>query len=145
MLTPDIQLALQRAELFPLATASRSGTPNVVPVKYVRAAGPDRLWITDNYLGKTLANLRENPEAALYVWSTEPKLCVQIKGTVTIHIEGDDYESMKAQVRAGKPELPAKSLVVLRIREIFQCLPGAEPGKRLWPTPEAAAAESPAP
>lgn len=133
MLTPDMKQALQQAELFPLATATKDGIPNVVPVKFVRVASDDRLWITDNYFNKTLANLRENPVAALYVYSTEPKLCVQIKGTVEVHTEGKDYEAMKAQVRQQKPDYPAKSLVVLQITGIFQCLPAAVPGQRLWP------------
>lgn len=141
MLSPQMQAIIARTELFPLATATLSGIPNVVPVKYVWVAAPDTLWIVDNYLDKTLANLRANPQAALYVWSAEPKLCVQIKGDITIHTEGEPYETMKARARAGKPDLPARSLVVLRIREIYQCLPGDGPGRRLWPEgePESAA------
>ena len=137
MLTPEIKQALQRTELFPLATATQDGVPNVVPVKYVWVAADDRLWITDNYFHKTLANLRENPVAALYVYSAEPKLCVQIKGTIEVHTDGEDYETMKAQVRQQKPDLPAKSLAVLRITGIYQCLPAAGPGQRLWPVDDA--------
>lgn len=132
MLTPAMKEALARTELLPLATASQAGIPNVVPVKYVKAVADDTLWITDNYLYKTLKNLRENPLAALYVWSAEPKLCVQIKGAITIHTNGPDYAAMLAEVRAQKPDLPAKSLIVLKIAEIYQCLPGQGPGTRLW-------------
>jgi predicted pyridoxine 5'-phosphate oxidase superfamily flavin-nucleotide-binding protein len=63
----EMKDALERAGLIPFATASRTGIPDVVPVKYVRAAADDVLWITDNYLRKTLANLGENPQAAFYV------------------------------------------------------------------------------
>jgi predicted pyridoxine 5'-phosphate oxidase superfamily flavin-nucleotide-binding protein len=94
MLTCEMKDAIERAELFPVATASNTGTPNVVPVKYLQVAGDDLLWITDNYLHKTLANLRENPQAAIYVWSPDPRMCFQIKGTVEIKTEGDDYERM---------------------------------------------------
>lgn len=89
MLTPEMKSAIERAELLPLSTASREGLPNVVPVKYVEVVADDELWITDNFLRKTLANLRENPRAAFYVWSAEPKLCFQVKGTVEIHGEGE--------------------------------------------------------
>jgi uncharacterized protein len=133
MLTPEMKAAIARAELFPLATASKAGIPNVVPVKYVQVVADDTLWITDNYLYKTLRNLQQNPLAAMYVWSAEPKLCFQIKGTIAIHAEGNEYETMKTAVRAQKPDLPAKALVILTIREIYQCLPGAGPGTRLWP------------
>jgi predicted pyridoxine 5'-phosphate oxidase superfamily flavin-nucleotide-binding protein len=124
MLTQEMKDAIARTELFPLASSSRTGIPNVVPVKWLHVAADDVLWITDNFLHKTLANLLENPEAALYVWSPEPKLCVQIKGSVEVRTEGAEYEAMKARVRRQKPDLPAKSLVVLRIREIHDCLPG---------------------
>ena len=82
MLTREMKDAIERADLFPVATASNTGVPNVVPVKYPHVAADDLLWITDNYLHKTLANLHENPQAAIYVWSSEPKMCFQIKGTV---------------------------------------------------------------
>ena len=143
MLTADIQDAIRRAELLPFATATPDGIPNVVPVKYVWVAAPDTLWIADNYLDKTLTNLRANPQAALYVWSADPKLCVQIKGDVTLHTEGADFEAMRARARAGKPDIPARSLVKLRVREIFQCLPGDGPGRRLWPEEAASKTEAP--
>lgn len=141
MLTPAMQDAIQRADLLPLATASLAGIPNVVPVKYVWVTAPDTLWIVDNYLAKTLANLRANPQAALYVWSAEPKLCVQIKGDIAIHTEGEAYAAMQARARAEKPDMPARALVVLQIRDIYQCLPSDGPGRRLWPegVPESAA------
>ncbi len=135
MLTPAMKEAISRAEYFPLATATPSGVPNVVPIRYLRVAGDDRLWITDNYLLKTLDNLRGNPQAAVFVWSSDPKLAFQIKGTVEIVTEGADYERMKAEVRSQRPDLPARALVVLHIAEIYECLPGPNAGKRVFPAP----------
>jgi predicted pyridoxine 5'-phosphate oxidase superfamily flavin-nucleotide-binding protein len=133
MLTREMKDAIERADLFPVATASNTGVPNVVPVKYLHVAADDLIWITDNYLRKTLANLRENPQVAIYVWSSEPKMCFQIKGTVEIETQGADYERMKALVRQKKADLPARSLVVMHISEIYECLPGENAGKRLSP------------
>lgn len=134
MLTSEMKHAIERAELFPFATASKKGVPNVVPVRYLQVAADDLLWITDNYLHKTLANLRANPQAAIYVWSAEPRMCFQIKGAVEIKTEGPEYEQMKALVRQKKADLPARSLLVMQVSEIFECLPGADAGKRLWPS-----------
>ena len=134
MLTSEIKEAIARAELFPFATASAAGIPNVVPIKYLHVAGDDALWITDNYMQKSLANLRENPQAAIYVWSPEPKLCVQLKGDAEIRTEGEEYEQMKALVRRVKADLPARSLVIVRVREIYQCLPGTDVGRKIWPS-----------
>ena len=133
MLTEDMKAAIERTEIFPFATASSSGIPNVIPIRYLRVAGDDQIWITDNYLLKTLANLEENPLAAFYVWSQEPKLGFQVKGRIRIQREGADYERMKESVRRQKPDLPARALLVLQVSEVYQCLPGADAGKRLLP------------
>jgi predicted pyridoxine 5'-phosphate oxidase superfamily flavin-nucleotide-binding protein len=133
MLTSEMKYAIERAELFPVATASNTGIPNVVPVKCLHVAADDLLWITDNYLHKTLTNLRENPQAAIYVWSSEPRMCFQIKGTVEIKTEGEEYERMKMLIRQKNADLPARSLVAMRITEIYECLPGENAGKKLWP------------
>jgi hypothetical protein len=34
-------------------------------------------------------------------------------------------------VKAKKDEYPAKSLLVMKITDVFSCLPGTEPGKKL--------------
>ncbi len=143
MLTPAIKDAIERMELLPLATATLDGIPNVVPVKYVTVAADDRLWITDNYLCKTLANLQANPRAALYVWSADPKLCVQIKGDIRLLTDGADYAAMRAETLRQNPALPAKTLVELRVKEIYQCLPSAGPGQKIWPADDAAASPTP--
>jgi hypothetical protein len=131
MLTREMIDAIERTELFPFATATPDGIPNVVPIKYLQVADERTLWITDNYLQKTLANLRLNPRAAIYVWSAEPKLCFQLKGIIEIRTEGPEHEQMKAKVRQQKADLPAKSLVILHIQEIYECMPGAEAGKAI--------------
>ena len=143
MLTTEIQDAIRRAELLPFATATPDGIPNVVPVKYVWVAAPDTLWIADNYLDKTLTNLRANPQAALYVWSADPKLCVQIKGDIRLLTDGADYAAMRAETLRQNPALPAKTLVELRVKEIYQCLPSAGPGQKIWPADDAAASPTP--
>jgi len=133
MLTSEMKDAIKRAELFPMATASNSGMPNVVPVKSLHVAADNLIWITDNYMHKTLVNLRENPQVAIYVWSSEPKLCFQIKGTVEIKTEGEEYERMKSLVRQKNADLPARSLIEMHISEIYDCLPGENAGRKLWP------------
>jgi predicted pyridoxine 5'-phosphate oxidase superfamily flavin-nucleotide-binding protein len=130
-LTKEMQDALAKTELFPLATASKQGVPNVVPIRYLHVADASTLWITDNYFAKTLANLKENPQASLYVWPPDTQACLQLKGTAEIKTEGADYERMRALVHQKKPDLPAKSLVIFHITEVFDCLPGTTAGRKL--------------
>lgn len=60
---------------------------------------------------KSLANLEENPNVAIYVWGPETGGCFQIKGKATIISSGEKFDKMKAIVNAAKPGLPAKTLI----------------------------------
>ena len=80
---------------------------------------------------KTLANVKENPHMALFIWDPEKKRCVQIKGTVTMKNSGPEYEKIKAQIKAKGPHYPAKRLLVLKIMEVFNCTPGADAVKKI--------------
>lgn len=130
-LSAEIKKALMDSELFPLATASRQGIPNVVPIKYAYVEKDDVLWLVDNYLKKTLENITQNPHGALFVYRPEAKLCVQIKGKLEVQTSGPDYERMKQRVLSIRPDLPAKSLIVMTVTDLYQCLPGPDAGMRI--------------
>lgn len=130
-LNAEMKETFSRVKLFPVATASKAGVPNVAPIAFVILVSDDTIWLADNYMHKTLANVRENPHLALYLWEPESRKCYQIKGDVEVKTSGADYEKMRAMVKAKKDEYPAKSLLVVKVTEIFSCLPGADAGKKL--------------
>lgn len=130
-LNSTIKKALMDSELFPLATATPQGIPNVVPIKYVLIENDQTLWLVDNFMNKTLTNIQQNPFAALYVYQPEAKLCVQIKGRLELMNSGPDFERMRQKVHETRPDLPAKSLVILHLTELYQCMPGPEAGLKM--------------
>lgn len=130
-LTADMKEAFSKMKVFPVATASKDGTPNVVPLAMVRLVADDTIWITDNYMNKSMSNLRVNPKVAIYIWGPEIKGCFQIKGVVSIKTSGKEYEEMKADINMKRPELPARSLVIVKITEVFECKPGPTAGAKL--------------
>jgi uncharacterized protein len=130
-LNPEMKETFSKIKVFPVSTASRSGVPNVSLIAFVQLISDDTIWLADNYMKKTIANLMENPQAAISVWDQESRKCFQIKGSVTIKTSGPDYEKMKKMVHDKKPELPAKSLVILKITEVYSCVPGPDAGKKL--------------
>lgn len=130
-LNDTIKQAIEQADLYPLATASSSGHPNVVPIKFVLIESDDELWLVDNFMDKTLTNLQQNPVAALNILIPDSETSIQIKGTVTIETQGERYQRMREQVLNVKPDAPAKSLVRLQITEIYDCWPGEGIGQRL--------------
>ncbi|MHC1626674.1 MAG: pyridoxamine 5'-phosphate oxidase family protein [Methanoculleaceae archaeon] len=132
VLTDEIKEAFSKMKVFPVATASKDGIPNVVPIGFVELKDDgETIWIADNYMNKTLANIRENPKISLYVYGPETKGCYQIKGDVELKTSGPDFEKMQETVRAKMAKAPAKGLLVVKITDVYTCMPGPDAGKKL--------------
>ena len=130
-LNAEIKETFGKIKLFPVATSSKAGVPNVAPIAFVKLVNDDTIWLADNYMNKTLANLKENHQAAFYIWDPDNKKCFQIKGSTEIKTSGPDYDEMKKMVIEKKPDAPAKSLVIMKVTEAFSCLPGPGAGKKV--------------
>lgn len=130
-LTEEMKAAFATIKAFPVATASKDGWPNVVPIGFVELVDDDTIWIADNFMKKTLANIRENPKISLYIWGSETKGCFQIKGDVELKMEGPEFAKMQETVRAKMAQAPAKGLMIVKIREVYTCSPGPDAGDKL--------------
>ena len=130
-LTEEIIESIGKLKVFPLATASKDGVPNVAPMGALIVKDPETIWIEDNFMNKTLANVEENPKAAIFVYGAGAKGCFQIKADVIVKKSGTELKEMKAKMEAAKPGLPGKGLLILKVTDVFQCMPGPEAGKKL--------------
>ena len=130
-LTEEMKDAFSKMKIFPVATASKDGTPNVIPIGIVELINDETIWITDNFMNKTLSNLRTNPKISLYVWGPDIKGCFQIKGVATIRSSGKEYDEMREKINRKNPALPARSLIIMRITEVFECQPGPKAGSKI--------------
>ncbi len=130
-LTQDILDQMKNQKVYALATASKDGVPNVVPVGMLIPKEDGTIWIIDNYFGKTIANMEENPKAAFYVWNPECKESWQVKGTLSIEDSGTDYEAAVAFAHSIKEIFPAKHLVKMTVDEIYYVTPGDHAGKKI--------------
>jgi hypothetical protein len=130
-LNAEIKETFGKVKLFPVATSSKAGVPNVAPIAFVKLVDDDTIWMADNYMNKTLANLKENPQAAFYIWDADSRKCFQVRGSTEIKTSGPDYDKMKKMVIEKKPDAPAKSLVIMKVTEAFSCLPGPGAGKKV--------------
>ena len=65
-LTPKMKELFAGIKLFPVATASKKGVPQVIPVAFVSLVRDDTIWLADNFMNKTVSNVRENPFITLY-------------------------------------------------------------------------------
>lgn len=130
-LTQDILDQMKNQKVYALATASKDGVPNVVPVGMLIPKEDGTIWIIDNYFGKTIANMEENPMAAFYVWNPECKESWQVKGTLSIEDSGADYEAAVAFAHSIKEIFPAKHLVKMTVDEVYYVTPGDHAGKKI--------------
>ncbi|MCK9297459.1 pyridoxamine 5-phosphate oxidase [Methanoculleus sp. YWC-01] len=130
-LSGEIKEIFTKTKVMPMATASKSGVPNVAPMASIQLVADDTVWIMDNYMVKTLDNLKENPVVALYFYDQDTKRCFQVKGDTEIKTSGPDYEKFRDQVRTKGHQYPAKSLIVIKITDVFECTPGKEAGKKV--------------
>lgn len=128
-LTSEIRESLAATKLAFFATASKDRTPNVVPIGAFRVLDDSSLLISDQFFNKTLANMKENPKAAITWWGE--KAGFQIKGEVTIHTDGGIWEQDVAWMKELRPNLKPKGAVVLKITGVYTVIPGAEPGKKI--------------
>jgi len=123
---------LKKVKVFPFATASKNGEPNVAPIGMLMLQDDkETIWVVDNFMNKTLKNLKENPKASFYVWDPESKYSYQIKGTVTIENSGNDYAKAREIAASRKKELPAKNLLKMKITEVYCTSPGPKAGSKL--------------
>jgi predicted pyridoxine 5'-phosphate oxidase superfamily flavin-nucleotide-binding protein len=130
-LTDNIKEAFSTVKAFPIATASKSGEPNVTPHGFVMLVDDDTIWIGDVFMNNTLKNVKENPMASIYLHGPETKGCYQIKGNITVKSSGPEYDKLNEIVKAKMPNAHAKNLLIMKISGVYQCTPGPKAGEKI--------------
>jgi uncharacterized protein len=127
----EVRETLEKQKPIPIATASKSGIPNVVFVGLLKIVDDETLMLADNFFNKTAQNLMENPKIAILCYNSETKKSFQIKGNVTLCKEGENFATMKAWVHGINDKLPAKACVMVKITEIYNAMWGPAAGKQI--------------
>ncbi len=132
-MTERMQELFKKVPAAVLATATCEGAPNAVPVGAKKIIDDETVLISDQFLNKTLANLKDNPKVAVSFW--EGHEGYQLKGSVTIETSGQRYEETAKWIeelgnQIGAP-LKSKGAVILKIDEIYALAPGPGAGKKL--------------
>jgi uncharacterized protein len=94
ILTQNMKDAL-KSNISYLATSSKDGNPNVVPMGFVEAIDDSHIMIVDVYMNKTRANLVQNNRAALAITDFSKSVAYQLKGKVKIVRSGEFFERAK--------------------------------------------------
>ncbi len=131
VITPELKEKLAKAGVLQLATASKAAVPNVAPMGAVMVEG-DHILIANNYMNKTMKNIKENPHVSVLAWNRELGDCIQFKGTAEVMKDTPEHKKMHDMLEAKKPgAYPCKDLVVITVKELFTCMPGANAGKKI--------------
>ena len=111
--------AMDKQDIFPIATCSQDGTPNVVYVKFLKVVDDETVLIADNYFNKTRDNILNNPKLSFVVLDEE-KGSFQVKGTTKRLMKGPLYDDVQKWV---PDDLPKAAAVVLSVKQVYN---GAE-------------------
>lgn len=136
-LTEEMQNLLNESPVCYLATSSE-GIPNVVPMGSAAVMDEETIVMAKMFPGKTLDNLKEDPEASLVFNSEVPPSeeasledlssvkAWQIKGTAEIEEEGPKFDFVKKAIGEVLGDMVAdmvRCAIVLNIEEIYNVAP----------------------
>ena len=132
-LTQDMKDVMEKTRGYAVATCTKDGTPNVVPIHFVKILSDDEIMMADIFMKKTFENIQSNPVIAVsfWDWDVKPRKGYQFKGIPRTETSGKNYDMAVEMVQAEKPDLTAKSAVVIKITEIFVTSPGPNAGKNV--------------
>jgi len=123
--------ALNRCKPFPLATCSKEGVPNVAYVGALKVLDDGTLLVANNFMKKTIANIEQNPVAAVVVWDPKSAESYQVKFAVEVVDSGEQFEEFKAGIKKKFPKFPVHSMLVLRPTEVYNSMHGDHAGERI--------------
>ncbi len=105
------------SESFPafVATASKTGKPNVSPKGSLQILDDEHVAFAEMASPNTLANLKENPQVAIVMFNQATWGGCRISGNAELLDSGELFDSFKAQFAPLKMEV--KSVVKIAIEE----------------------------
>lgn len=134
-MTEQVRSIFEGQRIVTLATASKDGNPNAVPIGAKKVIDNETILISDQYFGKTLKNMKENPYIALTFWDQKTFEGYQLKGTVTIETSGKQFEETAMWIdklgKAANKPLKSKGTVIMKITDIYCVTSGKNAGKKI--------------
>lgn len=122
-----------------VATAALDGTPNVSYLSQVIRVDAERVALSNQFFGKTAANLRANPQAAIVLVDGRTGRQVRLDARYEGSIEaGEAFDRVAAQIGASNEQVGMAGVMRLRSLDVFRVLAITE-------VPSTVAAEAPAP
>jgi len=118
-ITQEMKDFAGKSKTFIMATASKEGMPNGVPIGFTRIISDDEVMLVDNFMYKSRQNIAENPVVAVTFWSPDDRYGYQLKGKARVETSGTVFDEAVRWVKERRPEMSPKAVVVVKVDEIY--------------------------
>ncbi len=132
-ITDEMKQVAEKAEAFNVATTTKNGEPNVVPISFAKVLSDDELLLMDSFMRKTIENIKANPRVAISVWEKRigDSIGYQFKGSARIETSGRVFDEGVKWVRDIEPALSPKAAIIVTVDSIYMTTPGPDAGNQL--------------
>jgi predicted pyridoxine 5'-phosphate oxidase superfamily flavin-nucleotide-binding protein len=132
-ITQEMKDVIEKNRGWAFATSTKDGIPNVVSIHFFKLIADDEIMFVDCFMKKTLENIKNNPNVALsaWDWDVKPRKGYQFKGKARVETSGGLFEEGVKMVKAEKPELAPKGIVIVKVNSIYIISPGPDAGKEV--------------
>ncbi len=104
-----------------IATSSAEGMPNVSYLSHVEQVDEHHIALSNQFFGKTAANLRDNPQASVIVVDGRTGRQVRLAATwLRNETEGPLFEAMAASLRASSAQVGMAEVMRLASVDVFR-------------------------
>ena len=123
----SIRSAFQGVIPSPIATASASGEPHSTYLSIVWYVDEERIALSNQFMGTTLANMRENPQVVVRVIDPATMTEYEIRAVhLRSETSGPTFEAMRTQLGAVAEQSGMQDVLRLRSAEVLrvtECAP----------------------
>ena len=130
-ITQEMKAIAEKTPVFIMATATREGKPNGVPIIDAKIVSDDEIILVDNFMKKTRQNIDENPVVAVSFWDLGVGYGYQFKGNARVETSGKLFDEAIRLAHGEGPKRSPKAVVVVKVDEIYYVGSGPNSGKRL--------------
>jgi hypothetical protein len=128
-ITDEMKEVAAQSKLWAVATATKDGEPNVVPVAFTKVLSDDELLLMDNFMKKTRDNIEANPKVAVSVWVPGDSKGFQFKGNARVETSGKVFDEGVKMVKTSEPGLNSKAAIIVKVTAIYITSPGPHAGE----------------
>jgi predicted pyridoxine 5'-phosphate oxidase superfamily flavin-nucleotide-binding protein len=130
--TQDMKDIVEKSKPFIVATATREGKPNGVPVGLVKIISDDEIMVVDVLMHKTRQNIAENPAVAVTAWDVGVHYGYQFKGKARVVTSGDTFQKAVALLGSNDLNLTVKAAIIVKVEEAYYIGIGKDSSKNLF-------------